>query len=185
MNPGSLCAQPAFLPMSLSWEEGKGMRLTPMAWKRPLGPPRPPVLDPWVLSPLLLPPPPRTIDTLIVDVYPVLDTPAKQVLWQFIYQLLTYEEQELCQEKIACFLGYTAMTGERPRPLPSHRLRRPPPPPVPPTDPPTDPGPQTRSRSLLERVEGLRSGRGLGSRCPDREPSSSPHKPPWAAVPGC
>ncbi|KAM6157328.1 delphilin isoform 2-T2 [Erethizon dorsatum] len=52
----------------------------------------------------------RNIDTLIVDVYPVLDTPAKQVLWQFIYQLLTYEEQELCQEKIACFLGYTAMT---------------------------------------------------------------------------
>ncbi|KAH0511860.1 Delphilin [Microtus ochrogaster] len=52
----------------------------------------------------------RNIDTLIVDVYPVLDTPAKQVLWQFLYQLLTYEEQELCQEKIACFLGYTAMT---------------------------------------------------------------------------
>ena len=47
----------------------------------------------------------------------MLDTPAKQVLWQFIYQLLTYEEQELCQEKIACFLGYTAMTGEQPRPL--------------------------------------------------------------------
>ncbi|PNI14739.1 GRID2IP isoform 2 [Pan troglodytes] len=64
----------------------------------------------------------RNIDTLIVDVYPVLDTPAKQVLWQFIYQLLTYEEQELCQEKIACFLGYTAMTGpsecpEMPLPL--------------------------------------------------------------------
>lgn len=55
----------------------------------------------------------RNIDTLIVDVYPVLDTPAKQVLWQFLYQLLTYEEQELCQEKIACFLGYTAMTGEQ------------------------------------------------------------------------
>ncbi|XP_021042585.1 delphilin isoform X2 [Mus pahari] len=52
----------------------------------------------------------RNIDTLIVDVYPVLDTPAKQVLWQFLYQLLTYEEQELCQEKIECFLGYTAMT---------------------------------------------------------------------------
>lgn len=55
----------------------------------------------------------RNIDTLIVDVYPVLDTPAKQVLWQFLYQLLTYEEQELCQEKIACFLGYTAMTGKQ------------------------------------------------------------------------
>ena len=55
----------------------------------------------------------------------MLDTPAKQVLWQFIYQLLTYEEQELCQEKIACFLGYTAMTGERPRPpLPRQRARR-------------------------------------------------------------
>ncbi|XP_030157256.1 delphilin [Lynx canadensis] len=54
----------------------------------------------------------RNIDTLIVDVYPVLDTPAKQVLWQFIHQLLTYEEQELCREKIACFLGYTAMTAE-------------------------------------------------------------------------
>ncbi|XP_049644148.1 delphilin [Suncus etruscus] len=54
----------------------------------------------------------RNIDTLIVDVYPVLDTPSKQVLWQFIYQLLTYEEQELCQEKIACFLGYTAMTAD-------------------------------------------------------------------------
>ena len=48
-----------------------------------------------------------------MDVYPVLDTPAKQVLWQFLYQLLTYEEQELCQEKIACFLGYTAMTGKQ------------------------------------------------------------------------
>ncbi|KFO95556.1 Delphilin, partial [Calypte anna] len=48
----------------------------------------------------------RNIDTLIVDVYPVLDTPAKQVIWQFIYQLLTYEEQEHCQQKIARFLGY-------------------------------------------------------------------------------
>ena len=63
-------------------------------------------------------PSPRNIDTLIVDVYPVLDTPAKQVLWQFIHQLLTYEEQELCREKIACFLGYTAMTGKQPLPLP-------------------------------------------------------------------
>ncbi|XP_040311768.1 delphilin isoform X7 [Herpailurus yagouaroundi] len=56
----------------------------------------------------------RNIDTLIVDVYPVLDTPAKQVLWQFIHQLLTYEEQELCREKIACFLGYTAVTEPEP-----------------------------------------------------------------------
>ncbi|XP_061849370.1 delphilin isoform X1 [Colius striatus] len=51
----------------------------------------------------------RNIDTLIVDVYPVLDTPAKQVIWQFIYQLLTYEEQEHCQQKIARFLGYKAL----------------------------------------------------------------------------
>lgn len=70
-------------------------------------------------EPLAPAPSPRNIDTLIVDVYPVLDTPAKQVLWQFIYQLLTYEEQELCQEKIACFLGYTAMTGKQPPALPS------------------------------------------------------------------
>ncbi|XP_010074813.1 PREDICTED: delphilin, partial [Pterocles gutturalis] len=51
----------------------------------------------------------RNIDTLIVDVYPVLDTPAKQVIWQFIYQLLTYEEQEHCQQKIARFLGYKSL----------------------------------------------------------------------------
>ncbi|XP_062444140.1 delphilin isoform X2 [Rhea pennata] len=55
----------------------------------------------------------RNIDTLIVDVYPVLDTPAKQVIWQFIYQLLTYEEQEHCQQKIARFLGYKSLAGER------------------------------------------------------------------------
>uniref|UniRef100_A0A4W4EBQ9 Glutamate receptor, ionotropic, delta 2 (Grid2) interacting protein, a n=1 Tax=Electrophorus electricus TaxID=8005 RepID=A0A4W4EBQ9_ELEEL len=48
----------------------------------------------------------RNVDTLIVDVFPVLDTPAKQVIWQFIYQLLTYEEQEHCQNKISRFLGY-------------------------------------------------------------------------------
>ncbi|XP_027715540.1 delphilin [Vombatus ursinus] len=53
----------------------------------------------------------RNIDTLIVDIYPVLDTPAKHVLWQFIYQLLTYEEQEHCQQKIARFLGYKSMTA--------------------------------------------------------------------------
>ncbi|XP_069590651.1 delphilin isoform X5 [Ranitomeya imitator] len=50
----------------------------------------------------------RNIDTLIVDIYPVLDTPAKQVIWQFIFQLMTYEEQEHCQHKIARFLGYKA-----------------------------------------------------------------------------
>ncbi|XP_074774849.1 delphilin isoform X2 [Athene noctua] len=54
----------------------------------------------------------RNIDTLIVDVYPVLDTPAKQVIWQFIYQLLTYEEQEHCQQKIARFLGYKSLAAE-------------------------------------------------------------------------
>ncbi|KAM4891702.1 delphilin [Sylvia borin] len=54
----------------------------------------------------------RNIDTLIVDVYPVLDTPAKQVLWQFIYQLLSYEEQEHCQQKIDRFLGYKALAAE-------------------------------------------------------------------------
>ncbi|XP_069342037.1 delphilin isoform X1 [Eulemur rufifrons] len=79
----------------------------------------------------------RNIDTLIVDVYPVLDTPAKQVLWQFIYQLLTYEEQELCQEKIACFLGYTAMTAE---PEPELDLE-----PEPELEPEPTPEPQPRS----------------------------------------
>lgn len=48
----------------------------------------------------------RNVDTLIVDVFPVLDTPAKQVIWQFVYQLLTYEEQEDCQGKISRFLGF-------------------------------------------------------------------------------
>ncbi|NXA38391.1 GRD2I protein, partial [Eudromia elegans] len=60
----------------------------------------------------------RNIDTLIVDVYPVLDTPAKQVIWQFVYQLLTYEEQEHCQQKIARFLGYKSLAGERKAPVP-------------------------------------------------------------------
>nr|XP_055202459.1 delphilin isoform X2 [Gorilla gorilla gorilla] len=102
----------------------------------------------------------RNIDTLIVDVYPVLDTPAKQVLWQFIYQLLTYEEQELCQEKIACFLGYTAMT----EPEPELDL-----------EPEPTPEPQPRSslrassmcrRSL--RSQGLEAGLSCGpSECPE------------------
>ncbi|KAM8951527.1 delphilin [Lycaon pictus] len=81
----------------------------------------------------------RNIDTLIVDVYPVLDTPAKQVLWQFIYQLLTYEEQELCQEKIACFLGYTAMTAE---PEPELDLE-------PEPEPEPEPVPELQRRSSL------------------------------------
>uniref|UniRef100_A0A673WDS3 Glutamate receptor, ionotropic, delta 2 (Grid2) interacting protein, b n=1 Tax=Salmo trutta TaxID=8032 RepID=A0A673WDS3_SALTR len=53
----------------------------------------------------------RNVDTLIVDVFPVLDTPAKQVIWQFIYQLLTYEEQEHCQSKISRFLGFKTAGG--------------------------------------------------------------------------
>lgn len=48
----------------------------------------------------------RNVDTLIVDVFPVLDTPAKQLIWQFIYQLLTYDEQERCQHKLSRFLGF-------------------------------------------------------------------------------
>ncbi|KAG5854396.1 hypothetical protein ANANG_G00037400 [Anguilla anguilla] len=56
----------------------------------------------------------RNVDTLIVDVFPVLDTPAKQVIWQFIYQLLTYEEQEHCQQKLSRFLGYKIAAGEEP-----------------------------------------------------------------------
>uniref|UniRef100_A0A5F8GG96 Grid2 interacting protein n=1 Tax=Monodelphis domestica TaxID=13616 RepID=A0A5F8GG96_MONDO len=65
----------------------------------------------------------RNIDTLIVDIYPVLDTPAKQVLWQFIYQLLTYEEQEHCQQKIARFLGYKSMTESDTEERPQSSLR--------------------------------------------------------------
>ncbi|XP_016139635.1 delphilin-like isoform X2 [Sinocyclocheilus grahami] len=54
----------------------------------------------------------RNVDTLIVDVFPVLDTPAKQLIWQFIYQLLTYEEQEHCKSKIARFLGFKSAEPE-------------------------------------------------------------------------
>ncbi|XP_067285634.1 delphilin isoform X4 [Pseudorasbora parva] len=54
----------------------------------------------------------RNVDTLIVDVFPVLDTPAKQLIWQFIYQLLTYEEQEHCKNKIARFLGFKSAEPE-------------------------------------------------------------------------
>nr|XP_023665034.1 delphilin [Paramormyrops kingsleyae] len=54
----------------------------------------------------------RNVDTLIVDVFPVLDTPAKQVIWRFIFQLLTYEEQEHCQQKISRFLGYRMAAAE-------------------------------------------------------------------------
>ncbi|KAG1925449.1 disheveled-associated activator of morphogenesis [Pimephales promelas] len=54
----------------------------------------------------------RNVDTFIVDVFPVLDTPAKQLIWQFIYQLLTYEEQEHCKSKIARFLGFKSAEPE-------------------------------------------------------------------------
>ncbi|XP_015232524.1 PREDICTED: delphilin [Cyprinodon variegatus] len=54
----------------------------------------------------------RNVDTLIVDIFPVLDTPAKQLIWQFIYQLLTYDEQERCQSKLSRFLGFKS-SGNR------------------------------------------------------------------------
>ncbi|KAG7325192.1 hypothetical protein KOW79_011508 [Hemibagrus wyckioides] len=54
----------------------------------------------------------RNVDTLIVDVFPVLDTPAKQLIWQFIYQLLTCEEQERCKSKISRFLGFKGAEPE-------------------------------------------------------------------------
>lgn len=59
----------------------------------------------------------RNVDTLIVDVFPVLDTPAKQLIWQFIHQLLTYEEQERCQSKLSRFLG--VKSGGEPAPTDS------------------------------------------------------------------
>ncbi|XP_061741215.1 delphilin isoform X1 [Nerophis ophidion] len=79
----------------------------------------------------------RNVDTLIVDVFPVLDTPAKQVIWQFVYQLLTYEEQEHCQGKISRFLGFKATV---------------PPPPPPPLPPEPEVEPHRRSSSV--RVTG-------------------------------
>ncbi|XP_024128095.1 delphilin isoform X3 [Oryzias melastigma] len=82
----------------------------------------------------------RNVDTLIVDVFPVLDTPAKQVIWQFVYQLLTYEEQEHCQNKISRFVGF-----KPPAPPP-------PPPPPPPPEPESAPEPHRRSSSM--RVTG-------------------------------
>ncbi|XP_049600554.1 delphilin isoform X1 [Syngnathus scovelli] len=80
----------------------------------------------------------RNVDTLIVDAFPVLDTPAKQVIWQFVYQLLTYEEQEHCQSKISRFLGFKAPAP--PAPLP------------PPPEPEVAPEPHRRSSSM--RVTG-------------------------------
>ncbi|XP_055789360.1 delphilin-like isoform X2 [Salvelinus fontinalis] len=65
----------------------------------------------------------RNVDTLIVDVFPVLDTPAKQVIWQFIYQLLTYEEQEHCQSKISRFLGFKTAAATEPGAGQEHHRR--------------------------------------------------------------
>uniref|UniRef100_A0A9J8A198 Glutamate receptor, ionotropic, delta 2 (Grid2) interacting protein, a n=1 Tax=Cyprinus carpio carpio TaxID=630221 RepID=A0A9J8A198_CYPCA len=87
----------------------------------------------------------RNVDTLIVDIFPVLDTPAKQVIWQFIYQLLTYEEQEHCQNKISHFLGYKVTREPYFVLLFLFNLRKsasaqhvPPPPPPPPPPPQPD-----------------------------------------------
>ncbi|XP_076025790.1 delphilin isoform X2 [Genypterus blacodes] len=65
----------------------------------------------------------RNVDTLIVDVFPVLDTPAKQLIWQFIYQLLTYDEQERCQGKLSRFLGFKSTALLDPEAGPDHHRR--------------------------------------------------------------
>ncbi|KAM7381956.1 hypothetical protein PAMA_012698 [Pampus argenteus] len=65
----------------------------------------------------------RNVDTLIVDVFPVLDTPAKQLIWQFIYQLLTYDEQERCQSKLSRFLGIKSNAVLEPDAGPEHHRR--------------------------------------------------------------
>ncbi|XP_026171490.1 delphilin isoform X2 [Mastacembelus armatus] len=65
----------------------------------------------------------RNVDTLIVDVFPVLDTPAKQLIWQFIYQLLTYDEQERCQGKLSRFLGFKSSAVLEPDVGPEHHRR--------------------------------------------------------------
>nr|XP_061823412.1 delphilin-like isoform X2 [Nerophis lumbriciformis] len=63
----------------------------------------------------------RNLDTLIVDAFPVLDTPAKQLIWQFIYQLLTYDEQERCQNKLSRFLGFKSSAVLEPEGPEQHR----------------------------------------------------------------
>ncbi|XP_062234863.1 delphilin [Platichthys flesus] len=65
----------------------------------------------------------RNVDTLIVDVFPVLDTPAKQLIWHFIYQLLTYDEQERCQGKLSRFLGFKSNGVLEPDVGPEHHRR--------------------------------------------------------------
>ncbi|XP_043959036.1 delphilin isoform X2 [Gambusia affinis] len=65
----------------------------------------------------------RNLDSLIVDVFPVLDTPAKQLIWQFIHQLLTYDEQERCQSKLSRFLGFKSSVLLDPDGAPEHHKR--------------------------------------------------------------
>ncbi|KAK5622965.1 hypothetical protein CRENBAI_021767 [Crenichthys baileyi] len=65
----------------------------------------------------------RNVDTMIVDIFPVLDTPAKQLIWQFIYQLLTYDEQEHCQNKLSRFLGFKSSVLLDPDGAPEHHKR--------------------------------------------------------------
>ncbi|KAM4716242.1 delphilin [Anableps anableps] len=65
----------------------------------------------------------RNVDTLIVDIFPVLDTPAKQLIWQFIHQLLTYDEQERCQSKLSRFLGFKSSVLLDPDGAPEHHKR--------------------------------------------------------------
>ncbi|XP_014878068.1 delphilin, partial [Poecilia latipinna] len=65
----------------------------------------------------------RNLDSLIVDVFPVLDTPAKQLIWQFIHQLLTYDEQERCQSKLSRFLGFKSSALLDPDGAPEHHKR--------------------------------------------------------------
>ncbi|XP_023196353.1 delphilin isoform X3 [Xiphophorus maculatus] len=65
----------------------------------------------------------RNLDSLIVDIFPVLDTPAKQLIWQFIHQLLTYDEQERCQSKLSRFLGFKSSVLLDPDGAPEHHKR--------------------------------------------------------------
>ncbi|XP_032430095.1 delphilin isoform X5 [Xiphophorus hellerii] len=65
----------------------------------------------------------RNLDSLIVDIFPVLDTPAKQLIWQFIHQLLTYDEQERCQSKLSRFLGFKSSVLLDPDSAPEHHKR--------------------------------------------------------------
>ena len=96
----------------------------------------------------------------------MLDTPAKQVIWQFIYQLLTYEEQEHCQQKIARFLGYKSLAGERKAPALWHGHA-----PCP-TGSPGDLGPSCWEQAGAVREQPALPG---GSSCGSALPGSCPH----------